>query len=159
MNIQAITLWQPWASLIATGHKRFETRSWRPPDRTEFLAIHAGTKCEWSTLLNRHFRAALKIPENLSFSETRKAANLPLGAIVCVARFIEAIQTNGKPPRAGHGILEESFGDFSPGRYAWSLDVVLTCVPPIVCAGHQRIWNLPSDIRTALAESLAGVQR
>lgn len=30
-TIPAITLWQPWASLIAVGAKRFETRAhnWR----------------------------------------------------------------------------------------------------------------------------------
>jgi hypothetical protein len=27
--MKALTLWQPWASLIVMGHKRFETRSWK----------------------------------------------------------------------------------------------------------------------------------
>jgi hypothetical protein len=44
-SIQAITLWQPWASLIARGLKRYETRSWAPPASLigKRLAIHAGT--------------------------------------------------------------------------------------------------------------------
>jgi len=40
MTMKALTLWQPWASLVATGAKRIETRScvtkYRGP-----LAIHA----------------------------------------------------------------------------------------------------------------------
>ena len=27
--MQCLTLWQPWASLIAVGQKNYETRSWR----------------------------------------------------------------------------------------------------------------------------------
>ena len=44
--MKAITLHQPWASLIASGAKRIETRSWKPPDSligTE-IAIHAGKR-------------------------------------------------------------------------------------------------------------------
>ena len=29
--MKAITLWQPWASLIAARVKTSETRSWKPP--------------------------------------------------------------------------------------------------------------------------------
>ena len=29
--IRALTLWQPWATLVALGIKRLENRSWKPP--------------------------------------------------------------------------------------------------------------------------------
>lgn len=29
--MRAITLWQPWASLVAVGAKKYETRSWPAP--------------------------------------------------------------------------------------------------------------------------------
>ena len=29
--MKAISLWQPWASLIAAGVKPYETRHWSPP--------------------------------------------------------------------------------------------------------------------------------
>ena len=29
--MKALTLWEPWASLIARGHKIVETRSWSAP--------------------------------------------------------------------------------------------------------------------------------
>ena len=40
----AITLHQPWASLVAHGIKNIETRSWPPPQGIigERIAIHAG---------------------------------------------------------------------------------------------------------------------
>ena len=39
-EIKAISLWQPWASLIALGGKKIETRSW-PTKYRGPLAIHA----------------------------------------------------------------------------------------------------------------------
>lgn len=38
-----LTLWQPWASLIAVGEKWIETRSWSTPYRGA-LAIHAASR-------------------------------------------------------------------------------------------------------------------
>ena len=42
--MKALTLHQPWASLIACGAKRIETRSWPPPKSLigKRIAIHAG---------------------------------------------------------------------------------------------------------------------
>ena len=43
--MKALTLHQPWASLIAGGRKTIETRPWAPPCGLvgERFAIHAGT--------------------------------------------------------------------------------------------------------------------
>lgn len=38
--MKALTIWQPWASLLADGEKRFETRSWATSYRGP-IAIHA----------------------------------------------------------------------------------------------------------------------
>ena len=46
--MKAISLWQPWASLIACGAKPFETRSWAPPRDMigQPIAIHAAKKID-----------------------------------------------------------------------------------------------------------------
>src|SRR5258708_5270609 len=41
--VKALTLWQPWASLIAVGAKTIETRSWSTSYRGP-LAIHAAKR-------------------------------------------------------------------------------------------------------------------
>lgn len=41
--MKAISLWQPWASLVAVGAKKIETRSWATKYRGS-LAIHATKK-------------------------------------------------------------------------------------------------------------------
>src|SRR5712671_3817606 len=46
--MKAISLWQPWASLIACGAKPFETRHWAPPRELigQSIAIHAAKKID-----------------------------------------------------------------------------------------------------------------
>jgi hypothetical protein len=41
--MKALTLWQPWASLLACGAKKYETRSWATSYRG-LIAIHAAAK-------------------------------------------------------------------------------------------------------------------
>ncbi len=43
--MKALTLQQPWATLIAEGHKRVENRTWQTAYRGP-LAIHAGLKVD-----------------------------------------------------------------------------------------------------------------
>lgn len=47
--MKAITLHQPWATLVALGVKTIETRSWAPPKALigERLLIHAGADRQW----------------------------------------------------------------------------------------------------------------
>jgi len=44
--MKALTLWQPWAQLVALGVKTIETRSWRPPTSLigERIAVHASAR-------------------------------------------------------------------------------------------------------------------
>lgn len=44
--MKALTIWQPWASLIIIGAKPFEFRGWRPPARLigERIVIHAAAR-------------------------------------------------------------------------------------------------------------------
>jgi activating signal cointegrator 1 len=46
--VKALSLWQPWASLMADERKKIETRSWRPPVwlLNQPVAIHATMKVD-----------------------------------------------------------------------------------------------------------------
>ena len=91
--MKAITLWQPWAQLVAIGAKRLETRSWATSYRGP-LAIHASkgfTKCARALVATEPFWTALSTaPGPLAhrgwpfrFHEY----NLPRGAVVATARL------------------------------------------------------------------------
>jgi hypothetical protein len=72
--MKAITIWQPWASLIACGTKKYETRSW-PTKYRGPIAIHAAAK-EPRTLPQEVREALDQLDE------------VPLGAIIATAELV-----------------------------------------------------------------------
>lgn len=86
--MKVLSLWQPWATLVAIGVKRIETRSWRTNYRGP-LAIHAAGK--WNVELARlcltdPFWSVLKaVCDQPVYYRSGNA--LPLGAIVAVGRL------------------------------------------------------------------------
>ena len=98
--MKTISLWQPYASLIAAGVKTIETRGWAPPKGLmgQRIAIHAARAIETSDVngRRRHDRiaAALNDPE--------WDANIPRGAVVCTAILDHAGRVTGpRTERAG----------------------------------------------------------
>lgn len=52
VGVAALTLWQPWASLVAWEEKRIETRSWSTSYRGP-LVIHAAKRFAGDDLNHR----------------------------------------------------------------------------------------------------------
>jgi len=135
---KALTLWQPWASLIAWGEKKIETRCWATRYRGPLL-IHAAKrpfKLE-SFAENRHYVDVFRRREIL------KPEDLPLGCIVARAELKACIPTSID---YAHAVYEDdpaeySFGDFSEGRYAWVLENVMALPEPIPARGGQGLWT------------------
>src|SRR3546814_20184887 len=80
--VKAISLWQPWASAIALGHKSIETRHWPTKYRGE-LALHAAKRFG---------------PDEREFASIERAlgrmpARLPLGALVAVVDLLDCRTT------------------------------------------------------------------
>lgn len=128
----AITIYQPWASLIAYGFKEFETRHWQPPRRHigQLIAIHAGK--QWGSNQQRWLTAYTRI-----FPEIGEMP-VPLGCIVAICRLVEVV-----PSELLIGTVnprEKATGNFEPGRFGWRLEVVKRAEPPIDAQGKQGIW-------------------
>lgn len=108
--MKAISLWQPWASLIACGEKPFETRHWAPPRELigQRIAIHAAKKVGPE---NRGFAEDLMYGQHgedgfalaAKLSATMKGipdelmgpfgmALMPVGCFVCTATLDAAFQ-------------------------------------------------------------------
>ncbi len=114
--MKAITIKQPWATLIALGEKRFETRSWQTKYRGP-IAIHAGKTmdkeyCEYPPIKRALQRHGIKNED------------LPLGVVVATAELVECHLIPNELSAAGMEFgkkLEGDelyFGDFMDGRYA-----------------------------------------
>jgi hypothetical protein len=170
MNYRAISLWQPYATLISIGAKRHETRSWSTPHRGPTL-IHASKK--WTPelaqiCLREPFRSALGIdatdPVNwVAPGCTPPTFGLPLGAVVAIAELADCLPTpvggtlfdlgSAKP----YDRLDHAFGDWSAGRYAWRLDRVRPLPEPIPWPGLMGLWTPPAELIERAEAILEGV--
>ena len=146
--MRALTITQPWATLVAIGAKRFETRSWRTNYRGP-LVIHAaiGFPKRAAELCSREpFTTALARAGILS------PTDLPRGAFLATCRLIDCIPTEqavGNLPSE----YELAFGDYSPGRWAWHLTDVTRLAVPIPARGALGLWLVPADIQPLLDSS------
>lgn len=141
--MKALTLTQPWATLVAIGAKRIETRSWRTAYRGA-LAIHAAKGFP---------RWARETCEELEFVRELGPDPLPLGSVIATCRLISCIPTRelqsnrlievDDAARCDPFYLndrERAFGDYSPGRWAWLLADAKPCVP-VMATGALSLWD------------------
>ena len=164
--MKVITLTQPWATLVAIGAKRIETRSWATKYRGPLL-IHAAAglgpggkrafyaRC-YSTVFGNALAPAIKGTREIAGYTIPHfdAGKLPRGAIIARANLIRIVETDDLlvDGRAsvitGQGIetwhlsdQEVSFGDYTPGRYAWLLADVQPLATPIPAKGKLGLWE------------------
>ena len=170
-TMKAISLWQPYASLIAFGSKPYETRHWSPPDYLigQRIAIHAAkrkiTKSEydyWQDCeddlyqgIDHEICTEFKIPCDVNWRKL-----LPYGAVVATATLYAVYKvkeeyngdvicsgtfrrkSNGKLAYIKNLLIEtDEFGDYSIGRYLWELTEIEVLTPPVPAIGRQGIWN------------------
>ncbi len=151
--MKAITIWQPWASLLVCGAKQYETRSWATTYRGP-IAIHAAKKDVFDAL------ATIPVPVALEMKKLIGAEwkDLPTGAVIATANLIGCHEIDRiremccAPQETGCWDCnhpwnwidateqELMFGDWRPGRYAWELANVKQ-IDPIPVMGHQGLWN------------------
>ncbi len=144
--MKAITIWQPWAQLLAEGKKHDETRSWATKYRGEIL-IHAAKRDDFYNLVNlMPSEGAAALYSWVFATKGNKsdiAAYFPTGAIIG-----KAILTDCKLiDQAYHDFIKELcpeeflYGDFTVGRYAWRLEKPKLFKNPVPASGKQGLWN------------------
>jgi hypothetical protein len=141
--MKALSLWQPWASLVALGEKRIETREWATKYRGE-LAIHATAKLPPRWLgASRHsemFRNELADVLNVRRDSVEMAMRkLPYSSVLCIVRLVDI-----EPTIHVREILcerERIFGNYEEGRFAWFLELVEKFDDPIPAKGNRMLWN------------------
>lgn len=138
--MKALPLWQPWASLVAMGAKRVETRSWPAPAAIlgERVAIHA---CKT--------RDHIALCETFPFDRhIRDAAHLPLGALVGTVLVVRCSEITDASADALEESLPEEFalGNYMSGRFAWVLRDAQPFVEPVPFRGMQGIFDVPDEL-------------
>jgi len=116
--MKALSLTQPWASLIADGRKRIETRSW-PTSFRGRIAIHAAKSIDKEACAEFGYR-----PEDL-----------PRGAIIGTIELYGCVRFPSPlaPP--------DEYGDFYEGRYGFLLKDFCEAPKPIPTRGALGLWE------------------
>lgn len=142
--MKAISLWQPWATLIAIGVKRYETRSW-PTTHRGLIAIHAA-KSNAGSLYCRHtpIATALRREGYGGFSA------LPLGSIVAVGQLVGCVRVESIRDRLSPD--EREFGNFGDGRWAWELSGVRALAKLVPFRGAQGLFVVPKEVADTFLE-------
>ena len=138
--MHAITICQPFASLIADGEKRVENRTWAVRYRGD-LAIHAAapkTSRRWL----KEWTGELPDP-------------MPFSAIVAVAELTHCVPFD----LVGSLIDEElqflKTHEHASGPFCWVLERVQRLPDPIACSGQQGLWTPTEDQHAAIAAQLS----
>ena len=148
----ALSLWQPWASLIALGAKRYETRSWNTAYRGPLL-IHAAKRpidqVGWDLL-----RRLADCGDGLRSVASAIRSEPVYGAIACRVRLADCAEA--WPGRVSQ--IELQVGKWQSGRYAFELADVLRLDEPIACRGQQGLWmqDVPTWVHDAPPAAAAG---
>jgi hypothetical protein len=165
-TMKALTLWQPWASLMAHGLKTIETRPvtafWAKNFRGS-LAIHAAKNWNEDVLEllklgmnpsicfgNDDWRSIIK---GIVGAGYKTLGDLPTGAVLCVVNVLDVGTiriSHAEGPRVvfSDGAFiqvreegEEAYGDYRDGRLGIVTSFSRRLKNPIPCRGKQGIWE------------------
>lgn len=145
---------QPWATLVAIGAKKIETRSWNTKYRGP-LAIHAA-KGFPQEAQHMCFRIPFRdhLSDYVALNETYFGQHrFPLGAVIATCELISTHKVDDMDWIEGRrgwskgsyfweaSEQEKAFGDYSIGRYMWFLANTKKIQEPISVKGALGLWN------------------
>lgn len=142
--MKALTLWQPWASLIAIGAKPFEFRRWPAPRALwgQRIAIHAGArpvrKSEVDELIDDMSTWGNGLDRDKTIDLLTISISLPLSHVLCTALL-------GRPQPARQlceiGLLKADSDRVDEHVWGWPLTEIEPLMPPIPARGMQGLWE------------------
>lgn len=152
--MKAVSVTQPWASLLAAGIKRIETRSWATRYRGP-IAIHAAKGYpRWA----REF-AVQPVVYNAwrgRLGDWPSIDLYPRGCVLATAFLSDCLPVENY--RCLPGVFEDypefdtpqerAFGDFTEGRWGWVITDVRPLAKSIPAKGALGLWEwqAPHDL-------------
>lgn len=121
MKLHAISLWQPWASLMVKGYKLIETRHWALPKKYEDMDvyIHAAkrqpTAAEMANVIQYEYPEMNGFPFGAIIGRVRFKKSVEMESAFHIDRIIDDIWGNRKLEK----IREYGLGHYAAGRHAW----------------------------------------
>lgn len=176
--MKLLSLWEPWATLMALGAKRIDTRSWGTSYRG-WLAIQASKgglnrECLAETCCDEYFYQALReyppFAEQVEATVRRKgwiSEVFPHGKIVAVVYLMGCARTEWITKPVGVEVIgselmtpqERAFGDFSDGRYGWVTEKLFRLPEPIPFKAKQGLVSVPAEVVQEIRGQWPGAPR
>jgi hypothetical protein len=166
VKLKCISLWQPWASAVALGLKRNETRAYPtrhcgPLGIVATLRKNSELKVSFNNFCGRfsEFREAMRnagYVKNDPDYPTIEFNTLPFGKLVCIVDVVGCVPT--AKIRSKIPLMEQYLGDYGGNRYAWMLNSnVRRLVDPIPVCGKQGFFflNISDSKLKFVSETLA----
>jgi hypothetical protein len=155
--MKGLTMTQPWASLVAIGENRIETRSWQTGYRGA-IAIHAAKAFPSDA---RRLCRRWPYRETLAAAGYEDAGSLPLGAVIAVAELEQVMAFDSGSlaevrARSARGELpahDADFGDFAPGRFGFVLRDVRALATPVPARGMLGLWQVSADLEQRIMDA------
>ena len=128
--MKVISLQEPYATFIASGLKKIETRSWKTNYRGELL-IHAS--------ISKTYYSKIEDPNVIKLMNSLE---MNYGKIICKVKLVDCIYMDKNfINKIVKNKLEYSLGVYKIGRYAWILDEIEILSSPINVKGKLNLWE------------------
>lgn len=128
----ALTIRQPYASLIIKGVKKLETRSWKP-DFYGPIIIHAA-----NAIPEQH------LEDVLAEHNMRPSLELPRGRILGLAKINQVFKCKDFEEDGDLARMvtptERRMGNFAPNNYAWWILKTKEFHQLLKCPGQPGLW-------------------
>ncbi len=135
ISVKALTLTQPWASLVAVGAKRIETRSWSTSYRGP-LAIHAAKGFPRDA---RDFSRCIRL--GVLFGPEYE---YPRGVVIATCRLVACVPTTELLAKSAYAEdmteQEQLFGNYEPRRWGFML-AEIKGIRPVPATGALSLWE------------------
>lgn len=136
--MKGMSLYEPWATLIALGEKRFETRSWSTTYRGPLLICASKVGLPTVKIIDIMVRARITAND---LNPDRAVALVDLTDIYRADDLLHVDRFYGLL-----GDKEKFYGDFSPGRFAWKFENIRRFKNPFPVRGKQGLFEIPDKL-------------
>lgn len=146
--MRAISVRQPWASLLVIGQKRFEVRTWQPREFGRILIHASASKAQ----------GIRKLRENRLFHKALVKAGLedeaawPRSAIVGVVEFGRILAPSERRPKISE--LQRYLCGRITGRHLWEVRRCWAFDQLVLTDGKLGLWEPSLNVRARVAEQL-----
>lgn len=142
--MKALSVWQPWASLIRPDTKTIESRDWTTRYRGELL-IHASKR--WTEAERLAANRAARALERFGLPPLPDP--LPLGCVVALT-----VLTDSRAMREAPDPINAEFGHYGEGRAGWTLEDIRVLHEPVPWRGAQGLWNVSAELERLVREAI-----